>query len=109
MSNIVIEKLFGSLDSLQAAIKETKAAISSLSTPRPEIIQRLECYEEVLVKQKTLAATLFEHVEQGNWEQVSRHVELIRGSSLLIQLDTQAIITELAKDGDSSSNNECSN
>ena len=49
------------------------------------------------MKQKNLAESLKSHVANQNWDQVTRYVELIRGSSLLIQLDTQSIITELQK------------
>lgn len=95
MSNTIIDKLFESLSSLRQAISETKKAVSEMEQAHPEILQRLSCYEEVLSKQNVLAETLRGHVERQDWEQVSRYVELIRGSSLLIQLDTQAIISEL--------------
>jgi len=106
MSCNIIEKLFSSLTQLEEAIIQTKESVSLLSAGRPEILQRLACYEEVLKKQKTLAVNLQQHVDRQDWEQVTRFVELIRGSSLLIQLDTQSIIAGLQSNDTSSASED---
>ena len=60
------------------------------------LMNRLDCYVEVLKKQRILAAGLTQFVQERNWQHVSRTVELIKGSSLLIQLDTQSMISEIS-------------
>ena len=94
-SHQVIEQLFFSLRELEQAISQTKVNLAGVCASKPELVQRLECYEEVLRKQKVLAENLQRQVDNENWEQVARYVELIRGSSLLIQLDSQSMIEEL--------------
>lgn len=98
MTTNITERLFSSLSQLEAAITETKAVLSGMKNQRPEIIERLKCYEEVLRKQRILAETLDRSVKSENWDQVARHVDLIRGSSILIQLDSQSLISEMSQD-----------
>ena len=100
MSAQVLERLFASLHQLEQAIAATKISISKFKTPNPEVVSRLECYEQVLQKQKVLAEGLAKSVGQGDWAQVGRFVDLIRGSSVLIQLDSQSIISELQANSD---------
>ena len=95
MCQQVLEELFASLQNLENIIGETKRALSGSNSPRADLVQRLNCYEEVLLKQKTLAGALKQHIVNQDWDQVRRHVELIRGSSVLIQLDSECIITAL--------------
>lgn len=96
MSFEITQKLFSSLAGLERAITETKKNVQSGKSARPELLKRIECYEEVLHKQKILATALDGHLKDNNWEQVQRYVDLIRGSSLLIQLDSESIISEMA-------------
>ncbi len=96
MSQKVIDTLNYSLNQLEKAILETKTIVSKMSGADSNIVQRLDCYVEVLNKQKILAAGLGKFVQEKNWQHISKTVELIKGSSLLIQLDTQSMITEIA-------------
>ena len=95
MTTNITERLFSSLSQLEKAITETKELLSGMTNQKPEIIERLRCYEEVLKKQRILAETLDRCVKNENWDQVARHVDLIRGSSILIQLDSQSLIAEM--------------
>lgn len=95
MPHPIIDELFSSLTNLEQVIEETKKTLQHGSEPRHDIVQRLKCYEEVLHKQKVLAQALSRHLADQNWDQVRRHVDLIRGSSLLIQLDSESIISSM--------------
>ena len=96
MSLKLIESLNLSLRQLEEAINKTKTSFARIQGAKKDIIHRLDCYTEVLGKQKILVQSLHKSIADQNWQQVSRTVELIKGSSLLIQLDTQAIISEIA-------------
>lgn len=95
MSQKVIQTLHYSLSQLEQAIEETKRTVSRLSTPKTDVLARLDCYQEVLAKQRSLVKGIEQSITTKNWQQVSRLVELIKGSSLLIQVDTQAMIAEI--------------
>ena len=96
MSQKVIETLNHSLSQLENAILETKNTITKMGRANSNICQRLDCYAEVLKKQRILAAGLSQFVKEKNWQHIARTVELIKGSSLLIQLDTQSMISEIS-------------
>jgi hypothetical protein len=95
MSQKVIASLNHSLSQLENAILDTKAVVAKMGRTDSNLMQRLDCYVEVLKKQRILAAGLTQFVREKNWQHISRTVELIKGSSLLIQLDTQSMISEI--------------
>lgn len=95
MSQKVIDTLNQSLSQLEKAIQQTKVTISKMAKADSNIMQRLDCYVEVLKKQRILASGLDQFVKEKNWQHISKTVELIKGSSLLIQLDTQSMISEI--------------
>lgn len=105
MSQKVIASLNHSLNQLEKAILETKNTISKMSGADSNIVHRLDCYVEVLKKQKLLAVGLDKFVKEQNWQHVNKTVELIKGSSLLIQLDTQSMISEITSSKNSESIN----
>ena len=95
MSHKVIAILNHSLNQLEKAILETKASVEKLGKENSNLSKRLDCYIEVLQKQKLLAAGLEKYAKEKNWPHLTKTVELIKGASLLIQLDTQSMIAEI--------------
>ena len=95
MPHRLADELFKSLRNLEEAIAQTKRIVEEQQEARPDVVERLRCYEEVLRKQKILADALVRHITDQNWDQVRRHVELIRGSSVLIQLDSESMVATM--------------
>jgi DNA replication initiation complex subunit (GINS family) len=92
----IIERLFASFQDLENAIEGAKVTLSKKETVPDDIIKRLGSYDGILAKQRTLATALCEHINTGNWDEVSRHVNLINGLSAMIRDDARAILSSIS-------------
>jgi hypothetical protein len=106
MQNNIIDRLFSSFTDLEQAIESAKVTLSKKETVPPEILERLRSYDGILVKQRALASTLCDHINKGNWDEVSRHVGLINGLSAMIRDDARAILTSLSLNTDTKQDDE---
>ena len=84
--------LSDALLSLESAILSAKQSFVENKSGSPEVLNRFDCYLEVVKKQKVLAQSMARYAAEQNWDEVRRHAELIRGSSQLIQLEAQSFI-----------------
>jgi hypothetical protein len=100
MQDSIIERLFNSFSELEQAIESAKATLSKKKFVPNEVIERLNSYDGILLKQRNLANSLCSYIENGEWEEVSRHVGLINGLSSLIRDDARAILSSLMSDND---------
>ena len=96
MQNNIIEKLFGSFSELEQAINQAKSTLAEKDAIPEEIMERLDSYDGILVKQRRLAHELCEHIAKEDWEEVNRCVGLINGLSSMIRDDARAILSSLA-------------
>lgn len=95
MQSNIIERLYASFTDLETAIESAKKTLAQKGNVPSEIMERLNSYDGILEKQRGLAAILCRHIEQGNWDEVSRHVGLINGLSAMIRDDARAILSAL--------------
>lgn len=95
MENTIIERLFSSFTDLETAIESAKRTLRTKDHVPGEILARLDSYDGILAKQRGLAASLCEHINKGDWDEVNRHVGLINGLSALIRDDARAILSAL--------------
>jgi hypothetical protein len=58
------------------------------------MLERITSYEEILKKQRTLADELCRFATIGDWQEVSRHVQLINGLSAMIRDDAKEILSQ---------------
>ena len=100
MQGNIIDRLFNSFADLEKAIESAKATLAKKESIPAEIVERLNSYDGILSKQRGLAAKLCEHINSGNWDEVSRHVSLINGLSALIRDDARAILTSISSNSD---------
>ena len=96
MQSNIIERLFLSFEELETAITSAKKTLAKREVVPTAIMRRLNSYDGILVKQRVLAQTLCEHINNCNWDEVSRHVNLINGLSAMIRDDARAILTSLS-------------
>lgn len=89
----IIQKLFQSFTELEDAIVSAKGTLAKRGEIPAEIMERLNSYDGILLKQRTLAHELCGHINTGDWDQVSRHVGLINGLSAMIRDDAKAILS----------------
>lgn len=92
----IIQKLFASFEDLEKAISSAKNTLSTRDHVPVDILKRINSYDSILLKQKSLANSLCEHITNGNWDEVSRHVGLINGLSGMIRDDARAILQALS-------------
>jgi hypothetical protein len=100
MSTTIIERLFASFSELEQAIVGAKETLKKKENVPQEVFERLGSYDGILAKQRSLASSLCNHIEAGNWDEVSRHVSIINGLSSLIRDDARAILSSLALNSD---------
>ncbi len=96
MTNVIIDKLFTSFTDLETAIMSAKTSLSKKQNIPQGIMDRIQSYDGILAKQRTLASNLCEYMTNGNWDEVGRHVSLINGLSALIRDDAKAILSALS-------------
>ena len=94
----IIERLFSSFEELEQAIESAKSNLQLKGCATDEILVRLGNYDDILTKQRHLAHALCEYIDQGDWDQVARHVSLINGLSALIKDDAKSILTSITSD-----------
>jgi hypothetical protein len=98
--NNIVERLFTSFNELEQAIHSAKATLAKRGAVPREILERIESYDGILVKQRRLASELCRHIDAGNWDEVGRHVSLINGLSAMIRDDARAILSALSLNSD---------
>ena len=106
MQGNIIDRLFSSFTDLEKAIESAKVTLSKKATVPPEILERIRSYDGILLKQRALASTLCDHINKGNWDEVSRHVGLINGLSAMIRDDARAILSSLSLNSDPKQDDE---
>ena len=96
----IINRLFSSFSDLERAITGAKATLAQKESVPEEVIERINQYDSILEKQRNLAQSLCKHINDGEWDEVSRHVGLINGLSAMIRDDARAILSSLALNSD---------
>lgn len=100
MQDNIIDRLFSSFGDLERAIDGAKVTLEKKGAIPQEILERLRSYDSILTKQRSLATTLCDLINRGEWDEVSRHVGLINGLSAMIRDDARAILSSLALNSD---------
>ncbi|MCO6431437.1 MAG: hypothetical protein J5J00_11300 [Deltaproteobacteria bacterium] len=96
MQSNIIDRLFFSFEELEQAIASAKDTLAKRDVIPNHIMKRLNSYDGILLKQRNLAQSLCEHINNCNWDEVSRHVNLINGLSALIRDDARAILAAIS-------------
>ena len=99
-SNGIIDRLFQSFEDLEKAIGGARKTLEERDGIPPEVVERLNSYDNILEKQRNLAQSLCDSIKDGDWDEVSRQVGLINGLSAMIRDDARAILSSLALNSD---------
>lgn len=95
MSSELISKIVNALNELETAITSAKASVKAVDTDDSMLRARIESYEEILRRQRSLVHDLSVAMNKQDWNEVARLGELVRGSSLLIKVDAGFILNWL--------------
>ena len=102
-----INLLLNSLNELEKVIWNARITVNRKNYPTKGIIERLDSYDSVLVKQKKLAVELVKFIDEQNWEETNRHISLINGLSVLVRDDAKALLEIIDYDNDSEESLVC--
>lgn len=106
LMDYIIERLFSSFSELEQAIESAKERLSQREDRDAHvsrILERLNSYDSILVRQRGLAAELCQRLVEKNWDEVNRLVGLINGLSAMIRDDARAILQTLSNKESSTS------
>lgn len=92
MNKIVISRIFESFHELERALGVARKTLEHYENPDQKVIERLNQYEEILEKQRSLATALCGYASLNDWDEVSRHVKLINGLSMMIRDDAKELV-----------------
>jgi hypothetical protein len=92
VNKLIITRLFQSFVELERAIRSARVALEKKGNPPRELVDRIESYEEMLDKQRTLANDIVGFVDRGEWQHVDRNVKLINAMSQMIRDDAREIV-----------------
>ncbi len=106
MSTDLISKIVNALDELEGALATAKDSIKTLDTEDSMLKVRIESYQEILRRQRSLVHDLSVAMHTQNWSEVSRLGELVRGSSLMIKVDAGFILNWLKNPAEINSTEE---
>jgi len=93
----MIERLYQSFNDLEIAVNTAKATLLRKSDVPSYIIDRLDSYDNIMLKQKSLAAELEQSIANKDAENITRIVKLINGLSEMIRDDARELLTYLYK------------
>ncbi len=96
MELTIIERLFTSFSELEAAISKARDTLHQRAEVPTGVLGRLDSYDAILARQRTLAVALCGAITAKDWEEVNRNVSLINGLSKLIREDAQSILKAIA-------------
>jgi hypothetical protein len=109
MESNIIERLFASFTELEAAITKARTTFKSRPSIPESVVRRLESYDSILAKQRSLAVSLCEAISRKNWDEVNRNVSLINGLSAMIRDDAKAILAAVATPEEATERDESEN
>lgn len=98
MESPILSRLFQSFDELEEAMNSARATLKKKGAD-PSLFVRLDSYDEMITKQRTLANEVAEIIKnEGSLEEIGRRVKLINGLSTMIKEDAREILKEILKD-----------
>lgn len=97
VEKLIIERLRKSFDELDRAIQTAKGTLTARASVPVEILDRIDSYEDILIKQRKFAIDLQSYIEKENWFEVTRHIQIINGLSGMIRDDAREILAFLRK------------
>lgn len=109
MESNIIERLFASFSELEQAITKARGTLKTRESIPETVVKRLESYDTILAKQRSLAVALCESIAKKDWDEVTRHVSLINGLSAMIRDDARAILEAISTQSDGLTDAETEN
>lgn len=94
-NSVVLNRLVESFTHLDNAISQARATIARQPNVPQNTLKRIESYEEILLKQRSLATAMMGHANAGNWAEVDRHIRIINALSTMIRDDAREVLNAI--------------
>lgn len=94
----IVDKLFLSFTELEQAINNAKATLSTKTDIPDDVFVRLNSYDDILFKQRSLASSLIYDLKQGDFEEARRKIGIINKLSQMIVSDVKDIVVLFNKE-----------
>ena len=88
--------MFQSFVDLEKAISGARDTLSRKENVPSHVFERLDSYDQIIARQRSLANDLERHIEGGDMIEISRHVMIINSLSGMIIDDAKQILAALA-------------
>jgi len=95
MQHVIIERLSTSISKLEGAIQQAADNLSQRENVSEKIRGRVDSYKGICAMQRRFARSLKEHVENKNFQEITRIVNLINGLSAMIMDDVKVVLHSL--------------
>ena len=92
MGNICIDRLMNSFMKLERAVDTAKQIASQRGDHTQHVVDKLEKYQSILTKQRSLAIELCASVAMKDWPAANRHLRVINALSTMIRDDASALV-----------------
>jgi hypothetical protein len=93
--DLSILQLLNSFSTLDSTLQRAKCAIQVYELSNPEIMVRIEKYEEILQQQRDVANSIRGHLKAKNWREVHRGIRIINSLSRMFHEDAQSLMYEV--------------
>lgn len=89
------QKITKALDTLEESIRRATEAVSECCDVDERLADRMSAYGEVVRRQRALAAELSKALARRDHREVSRLAHLLQGSSLMVKMDLEHILSSI--------------
>lgn len=95
MSISLDKKIAKALDTLEDAVRRASEAVETSCSFDERLSVRMAAYQEVVRRQRGLAADLSKALARRELREVNRLSHLLQGSSLMVKMDLEHILSSL--------------
>ena len=88
-------RVFDSFNALDSALQKAKVIVQTQEMSHPDLMLRIEKYEEILSKQREVAQSLKQHMKSKNWVAVHKEMKIMSGLSMMMREDALDLVYEI--------------
>ena len=90
-----ILRVFDSFNALDSALQKAKIIVQTQEMSQPDLMLRIEKYEEILRKQREVAKSLRQHIGSKDWVTVRKEMKIMSGLSMMMREDALDLVYEI--------------
>ena len=95
MQNNILERLLASIQNLEETISQARGTLAAAANAPTDVLSRLESYKGICEMQRRCAHSIGAEIRSGNFQEVTRLVNLINGLSAMILDDVKVVVARV--------------